>query len=191
MIALPSCTLGEFSSQARQPPSSRPAEGRLLEDVFVSYLEEAAIPEQVVHVSEESRAARDQSRTGPAPSRSTPSRWFSLRRLFAYAIRESLEIGRDPIRLGFALFGTVFLMAVFGAGISTDVDNLSFAVMDRDNSPDSRAYLQELRGSRYFTEKPPIADTADLDTEIARRGYQGGHRDPTGFRQEAEERGHH
>jgi ribosome-dependent ATPase len=145
-------------------PAALVASGRgtTLEDVFVSYLEEAAIPEQVVHVSEESRAARDQSRTGPAPSRSTPSRWFSLRRLFAYTIRESLEIGRDPIRLGFALFGTVFLMAVFGAGISTDVDNLSFAVMDRDNSPDSRAYLQELRGSRYFTEKPPIADTADL-----------------------------
>ena len=66
------------------------------------------------------------------------SGWFSLRRLFAYAIREGLELVRDPIRMGFALLGTAFLMAVFGAGISTDVDNLSFAVLDRDNSHESR-----------------------------------------------------
>ena len=33
---------------------------------------------------------------------------FSLRRLFAYTIREALELLRDPIRLGFALFGTAF-----------------------------------------------------------------------------------
>ena len=38
-------------------------------------------------------------------------------------------------------------MMVFGFGISTDVDNLSFAVLDRDQSHESRAYLEELRGS--------------------------------------------
>ena len=32
-------------------------------------------------------------------------------------------------------FGTAFLMLVFGFGISTDVDNLSFAVLDRDQTP--------------------------------------------------------
>ena len=76
--------------------------------------------------------------------------WFSG--FFAYTIRESLELLRDPIRLGFALFGTAFLMLVFGFGISTDVNNLSFAVLDRDQSHESRAYLEELRGSPYFVE---------------------------------------
>ena len=42
--------------------------------------------------------------------------------MFAYAVRESLELMRDPIRLGFALGGTAFLMLVFGFGITTDVD---------------------------------------------------------------------
>ena len=41
-------------------------------------------------------------------------------------------------------------MLVFGFGVSTDVNNLSFAVLDRDQSPESRAYLEELRGSSYF-----------------------------------------
>ena len=63
-------------------------------------------------------------------------------------------------------FGTAFLMIVFGAGISTDVNNFSFAVLDRDNSHESRAYLEELRGSTYFIEKAPIEDQADLENRL-------------------------
>ena len=86
-------------------------------------------------------------------SRRSPQRSFSLQRLFAYTIRETIELLRDPIRLAFALFGTAFLMLVFGFGISTDVNNLTFAVLDHDHSHESRAYLEELRGLTYFVEK--------------------------------------
>jgi ribosome-dependent ATPase len=55
---------------------------------------------------------------------------------------------------------------IFGAGISTDVDNLSFAVLDRDNSRESRAYLEELRGSTYFLERAPIANEQSLETRL-------------------------
>jgi ribosome-dependent ATPase len=58
------------------------------------------------------------------------------------------------------------LMIVFGFGISADVNNLSFAVLDRDQTPESRAYLSELRGSSYFLEKPPLTDYADLDRRL-------------------------
>jgi ribosome-dependent ATPase len=57
-------------------------------------------------------------------------------------------------------------MLVFGFGISTDVNNLSFAVLDRDQSHESRAYLEELRGSTYFTEKTPLRDYAELDQRM-------------------------
>ena len=87
---------------------------------------------------------------------------FSLQRLFAYTIREALELQRDPIRLGFSLLGTTLLMMVFGFGVSTDVNNLSFAVLDRDQTPESRAYLEELRGSSYFVEKAPLTNDAEL-----------------------------
>jgi ribosome-dependent ATPase len=58
------------------------------------------------------------------------------------------------------------LMVVFGFGVSTDVDNLSFAVLDRDQSSASLAYLGELRGSSYFTEKPPITSYAHRDARL-------------------------
>jgi ribosome-dependent ATPase len=57
-------------------------------------------------------------------------------------------------------------MIVFGFGISTDVNNLSFAVLDRDQTPESRAYLEELRGSAYFVEKQPLANYADIDRRL-------------------------
>ena len=57
-------------------------------------------------------------------------------------------------------------MLVFGFGISTDVNNLSFAVLDRDQSPESRAYLEELRGSTYFREKTPLSTYDDIDKRL-------------------------
>jgi ribosome-dependent ATPase len=87
---------------------------------------------------------------------------LSLQRLLAYTIRETLESLRDPILLGYGLFGTALLMIVFDFGISTDVNNLFFAVLDRNQTPESRACLEELRGSAYFLEKPLLADYADL-----------------------------
>jgi len=132
-----------------------------LEDAFISFLEQeraAEIPPLTLH-----QATADLNRT---ESQTPPSVAFSFQRTFAYTIREGLELLRDPIRLMFALFGTTLLMIVFGFGISTDVNNLTISVLDRDQTPESRAYLEELRGSPYFVEKPPLADYADLDRRL-------------------------
>ncbi|HET6377277.1 MAG TPA: ribosome-associated ATPase/putative transporter RbbA [Methylocella sp.] len=137
-----------------------------LEDAFISYLEEAicirpAGGREALNWRESVAFAGE-----PALLPESPGPWFSFRRMFAYAIRESLELMRDRIRLGFALLGTAFLMVVMGAGISTDVNSLSFAVLDRDRTPESRAYLEELRGSRYFSEKAPLKDYDDLERRL-------------------------
>ena len=65
----------------------------------------------------------------------------SLRRLWAYAQREAMELRRDPIRLAFALLGPVLLMIAMGYGISFDVRQIHYAVLDYDRSPASRACL--------------------------------------------------
>ena len=133
-----------------------------LEQAFISFLEEAtpAPVGQLAATTEQKDIKAPQGRLRTAGA------FFSFRRLFAYTIRESLELLRDPIRLMFALFGTTLLMVVFGLGISTDVNNLTFAVLDRDQTPESRAYLEELRGSPYFVEKAPLKDYADLDRRL-------------------------
>ena len=134
-----------------------------LEDAFISFLEQET-PTSIASATID-RALPATARREPDPRQSSRA-VFSAQRLFAYTIREGLELLRDPIRLMFALFGTTLLMIVFGFGISTDVNSLSFAVLDRDQTPESRAYLEELRGSRYFTEKAPLTDYADLDRRM-------------------------
>ncbi len=136
-----------------------------LEDAFISYIEEA----NRVAAEPAAAAAPPMQDNGAGPVATVRRRQptsFSLRRLFAYSIREGLEFVRDPIRMGFALFGTAFLMLIFGAGISTDVDNLSIAFFDRDNTPESRAYLNEYRGSPYFIEKAPIRSDAEMERRL-------------------------
>ena len=152
-----------------------------LEDAFIDYLEEAEGARTNASLPALSAAAPPIRVAAEKTWKRSFRAWFSPRRLFAYAIRETLELLRDPIRLGFAFFGTALLMIVFGVGISTDVDNLSFAVLDRDDSPESRAYLEELRGSTYFVEKAPIADQSDMERRLESGDIKAGVEIPPDF----------
>ena len=58
-------------------------------------------------------------------------------------------------------------MVVFGYGISFDVENLSYAVLDQDRSPASRAYLDHYASSHYF-QAGPIPALASHDELEAR-----------------------
>jgi len=133
-----------------------------LEDAFIALLR---------------RASPDHDRTASAPiappatapgSVVPPPVAGGWRRLYAYSLREALEVMRDPVRLAFSLLGTAFLMLVFGYGISFDVDRLRYAVLDGDRSAESRTLLEGFHGSRYFVEHPALADQADLDRRMRR-----------------------
>jgi ribosome-dependent ATPase len=140
-----------------------------LEDAFVAFLTRA----KGTTILQTASPAHGQ------PTRASAA--FSLGRTLAVALRESLELLRDPIRLGFALAGTAFLMLIFGFGITTDVDSLSFAALDRDNSFESRAYLEALRGSSYFIELPAIHDNVDLQQRLKRGTISVSIEIPPGF----------
>ena len=132
-----------------------------LESAFIAYLEEASAADNSVAIEQ----PNDQQTPTTAPN--TPRyHAFSLRRLLAYAYREALELKRDTIRLSFALLGSVLLMFVLGNGISMDVENLRFAVLDRDQSPESRAYIQNMAGSRYFQQQIPIRNEQELELRM-------------------------
>lgn len=137
-----------------------------LEDAFISYLEEA-IGDQS-SPAQPPRPARREAADGAEAPPAAPSvrSVLDFRRMFAYTQREALELRRDPIRATLALLGSVILMFVIGYGINMDVENLSFAVLDRDDTTISRDYTLQIAGSRYFTEKAPIIDYADLDRRM-------------------------
>jgi len=143
--------------------------GATLEAAFIGYLE-AASSTPSFPAGRESAGGEEMRPAAPGHDENEPnpvaSAAFSLRRLLGYAYREALELRRDPIRLAFALIGSVLLMFVLGFGISLDVEGLRFAALDRDQSPESRAYVQNIAGSRYFIEQSPILDDGDLDRRM-------------------------
>ncbi|GJJ04345.1 multidrug ABC transporter ATP-binding protein [Duganella rhizosphaerae] len=128
-----------------------------LEQAFISYLEEAA------------GNPPPPAEAPPAPTLAAAPRakWRrSLQRAYSYTLRETLELRRDPVRATLALLGTAILMFIIGYGINMDVENLSYAVLDRDQSGLSQNYALNLSGSRYFIEHEPLADYDDLDRRM-------------------------
>jgi ribosome-dependent ATPase len=154
-----------------------------LEEVFIDYLEDAAAADPPTSDSQRHGAGAPPARPRRAPSRDAldPPRAFELGRLWAYARRETMEILRDPIRLAFALLGPALLMVVFGYGISFDVDTLAYAVLDRDRTPASRAYIDGFAGSRYFEEQATIRDDVELEDRLRRGTLKLAIEIPPGF----------
>ncbi len=116
-----------------------------------------------------------------APSRQTAPSHLSFQRLFAYSLRETMELLRDPIRLSFAILGTAILMLIFGYGISLDVEDIAYAALDRDQTPQSRTYLENLAGSRYFLTRPPLGNSKELERRLKENSIVLGIEIPEGF----------
>ncbi len=121
-----------------------------LEEAFIGYIEDA-----VGTASAEPDAGFGQS---PSTRGAAPSRRFSLGRLLAYSIRESLELWRDPVRLGFALLGTAFLMLALGT---------------RDQHGCGPSALRRARPRRYAGEPRLSGGASGLDL-LHRAGAAGG-----------------
>ena len=109
-----------------------------LEQAFISILEVADPPAPIRAPDAAIAGARASARG-------------SLGRILAYAGRETIEVLRDPVRLAFAFVGSALLMLVFCFGITLDIEELTFATLDLSKGPESRAYIAEFEGSRYFS----------------------------------------
>ena len=73
-----------------------------------------------------------------------------MSRLWAMAIKEFIEIRRDPRTLGLVLFMPILLLILFGFAITFDIRQIPTAVCDRDRSSQSRALVQSFTSSGYF-----------------------------------------
>ena len=133
-----------------------------LEEAFIGYLKEADAS------SVTASAGKTTSSAAPSPlgSASAGGSFFSFGRAWSYSLRETLELCHDPVRATMALLGTAILMFVFGYGISLDVENLRYAVLDRDQTTLSQNYALNLSGSRYFIEQPVLTDYAELEQRM-------------------------
>ncbi|SHK11970.1 ribosome-dependent ATPase [Marinobacter antarcticus] len=127
---------------------------------------ETAFMQTLEVVDEEPASSSDGKVLGDDATARPRYRRFSLQRLLAYARRETRELLRDPIRMAFAFIGSALLMMILGYGITLDVEDLTFAVLDQDQTPQSRDYITAVSGSRYFLEQPPVATMAELEQRM-------------------------
>ena len=138
-----------------------------LEEAFISYLKDIpSVSSTEESIAETALPNLSNDIQDKLPYKSNNKSFFSLRRLISYTRREIIELCRDPIRMSLAILGSIILMIAFGYGISFDIENLSFAILDRDQTSLSRDYTLNLAGSRYFKEKPPLKNYDELDQRM-------------------------
>lgn len=136
-----------------------------LEDAFIRYLEDAIGEADDKGAAAAAQAGESPGLTGSQTSDANPY-GFSLNRLFAYSYREIMEVIRDPVRLAFAFLGSAILLIVMTYGMSLDVEDLTYAALDLDRTPESRQYLSNFQGSRYFIERPELRSKDELDRRL-------------------------
>ncbi|MDD4899350.1 MAG: ABC transporter permease [Candidatus Omnitrophica bacterium] len=74
-----------------------------------------------------------------------------LKRIKAIAWKEFVQIRRDPRSLGLALGIPVFLLLIFGYGLSLDIDHVRTLVWNQDASSQlSQNFLLNFSNSKYF-----------------------------------------
>jgi ribosome-dependent ATPase len=138
---------------------------RNLEEAFIGYMEDSIARESKSSTQAKAASgapAATTSTAAPAHEHGKGGLPLPLRRLLAYARNEAVQILRDPVRLTFAFLGSALLMLVCGFGITTDVEHIKVAVLDLDQSQDSRTYIEQFRSiPRYFKWTSPTFSDED------------------------------
>jgi ABC-2 type transport system permease protein len=87
-------------------------------------------------------------------------------RIKAIAVKELIQIRRDPLSLAMAFLMPVMLLFIFAYAITLDVNQLTTVVYDRDHSSVSRGLIGELGSSGYFTVVRHATEHGDIDAYL-------------------------
>ncbi|GMV37242.1 MAG: transport permease protein [Fimbriimonadales bacterium] len=99
----------------------------------------------------------------------------------AVLYKELIHLRRDPVTVVFALLIPIVQLTIFGYAIDTDVRNIPTAVLDFDQSQESRAFARALENTRYARVRYE-ARTQDELVQVIRSGKaQIGLMFPPGF----------
>ena len=124
-----------------------------LEQAFIDHLEADAKTEHLQAPPEQVFDENTEAMARPADE-GDPAWQAWWRRMWAFARREAMELRHDGIRLTFAVLGPLIMLCAGTWGLSFDVDRIVYAVVDRDQSSESRELVAQFEGSPYFE---PIA----------------------------------
>jgi len=79
-----------------------------------------------------------------------PPRGGTFMRLRGLVRKEFLQIVRDPSSIAIAFVMPVFLLLLFGYGVSLDAEHVPIALVVEQRSAETADFLASFRGSRYF-----------------------------------------
>ena len=116
----------------------RQRDAATLEQAFIAWLREAQVDDAAV-AETPAAAAPAAPAADAAPRRARRRRAFDWQRALGYARREALELRRDPVRGLWRCSARCILMFIMGYGISMDVEDLRYAVLDRTSPRSARA----------------------------------------------------
>jgi ABC-2 type transport system permease protein len=91
-----------------------------------------------------------------------------IRRLKAIAVKELLQIWRDPRSLMIALLMPFTQMFLLGYGVTLDLRHIPICTFDREASQNSQALLKHFEASSYFAISRNIRSYPDLVNAIDR-----------------------
>lgn len=106
---------------------------------------------------------------------------MNLRRLFALAYKETLQVWRDPRSLAIALLMPFMQMGVLGYGVSLDIKKVPLCIYDEENSQASRELVQRFVASGWFSSVEPLHDERALRASLDRRSCLGAVTLPVNF----------
>lgn len=93
---------------------------------------------------------------------------MKLTRLKAMAVKETLQVWRDPFSLLIALLMPLMQMLLLGYGLSLDIKHLPVCVYDRESSQDSQALLKQFQASVYFDIVQVAGNYPEITTALDR-----------------------
>lgn len=93
---------------------------------------------------------------------------LDLSRLRAIAGKEVIQLRRDRRSLALAFALPLVMLLLFGYAITTDVKNITTAVLDHDRTPESRSLISAFARSGYFTVRRDLARDGEVEPLLAR-----------------------
>lgn len=93
---------------------------------------------------------------------------FSLKRILSVTKREAVEILQDPVRLVSFFIIPVFLMIIFGYGMTLDIENIPFKTLNYDNSLYSLKYTDHYVNSEYYDYKGRARTNVEAEYELTK-----------------------
>ena len=86
-----------------------------------------------------------------------------MRRLRAILVKEFRQISRDRLSLGMLLAVPALLLILYGYALSFDVKHVRTVVLDEDNTPESRGFLDRLFHNPYFERVGRLSNRLEAD----------------------------